>query len=172
MLFKSLHLVRSKAQRWNSEKYVKVQNIGQCSQGSLGDAVEDCLTARPAASRNVGKVCEEEVLQRKFVEIKLGGTTNTFREFTELMPGFIETTTFNTYISLGEGLVCYCYWLQYIHFPSQQPPKLSYWELHLLVELCLGSWFLPLSTSPHHGHQGGQILPPSASCYGQFGPVT
>lgn len=73
MLFKSLHLVRSKAQRWNSEKYVKVQNIGQCSQGSLGDAVEDRLIARPAASRNVGKVCDEEVLQRKFVESNLVG---------------------------------------------------------------------------------------------------
>ena len=41
MLLKSMHLVKSKAQKWNSEKYVQVQSIGQCSQGSLGDALED-----------------------------------------------------------------------------------------------------------------------------------
>ena len=41
MLLKSMHLVKSKAQKWNSEKYVQVQNISQCLQGSLGDAVED-----------------------------------------------------------------------------------------------------------------------------------
>ena len=46
------------------------------------------------------------MLQPELIEIKLGKTTNIFNEFTALKPRFIETTTttFNTYILLGEGL--------------------------------------------------------------------
>ena len=29
-----MHLVKSKAQKWNSEKYVQVPNIGQCGKAA------------------------------------------------------------------------------------------------------------------------------------------
>lgn len=73
--------------------------------------MRDYLIAQLAASRNVGNVGEEERSQPELMEIRFGGTMNTSLEFTVLMPGFVETTAFNTCILLGEGLVSYCYQL-------------------------------------------------------------
>lgn len=117
------------------------------------------------------------MLQPELIEIKLGKTTNIFNEFTALKPRFIETTTttFNTYILLGEGL-----YLAIISYNvSIFLPKRHSVFLLGITSSCLAFFFflapasclsLHLSTKVGRG-QGSPILPPSASYYSQIGPV-
>ena len=149
---------------------VFARQLGWCSGGSL---ILGCTDSWPEALRNVGKVCEEEMLQPEHIEIKLGKTTNMFSEFTTLKPRFIETTMFNTYILLGEGLylAIFSYNVS-IFLPKRHSVFLlgitsSCWAFFLAPASCL---FLPFPTKVGRG-QGSPILPPSASYYSQVGAV-
>lgn len=149
---------------------VFARQLGWCSGGSL---ILGCTDSWPEALRNVGKVCEEEMLQPEHIEIKLGKTTNMFSEFTTLKPRFIETTMFNTYILLGEGLylAIFSYNVS-IFLPKRHSVFLlgitSFcWAFFLAPASCL---FLPFPTKVGRG-QGSPILPPSASYYSQVGAV-
>ena len=68
---KSRCLVRSQAQRWNSENYDKVLNICQCSQCSLDDAGEDCQAVHCSASglEECGERVRWGMLRSKLMEI-------------------------------------------------------------------------------------------------------
>lgn len=90
MPLKSLCLLRSQARRWNSEKNDRIQTISQYLQCSLGNTGEDCqaVPCSSRSSRNIRKMCDEEILPSKCMEIKLNGTKATLQEFTVLMPGF------------------------------------------------------------------------------------
>lgn len=69
----------------------------QYLQGSLENIGED-FQAVPCSAR---KVCDEEMLQSKCMELKLNGTKATLQEFTMLMPGFDYNYNFNAYIPFG-----------------------------------------------------------------------
>lgn len=70
----------------------------QYLQGSLENIGED-FQAVPCSAR---KVCDEEMLQSKCMELKLNGTKATLHEFTMLMPGFDYNYNFNACIFWGE----------------------------------------------------------------------
>ena len=147
------------------------RQLGWCTGGSL---ILGRTNSWPEVLSNVGKVCEEDMLQPELIEIKLDKTTNIFSEFTVLKPGFIETTMFNTYILLSEGL--YLAIISYkvsIFFPKIHSVFLleitsSCWALFFLAPASCLSLLLP--TKVGRG-QGSPILPPSASYYSQIGPV-